>query len=290
MPGVGRDGLPDQTHRTRRAACPAATLVALGLAPTPAGKPGHSRHDVIGGDMLDGDRGPFAHPALFYRGDQEYLAGLVPFVEDGRRQGDPVAVAVPGKRLALLAAEVDTAGLKMIDMSEAGRNPGRIIPGVLRKFADAHPGRHVRIIGEPLWPGRSAAEYPACAQHEALINLAFAGRDVTIVCPYDVEGLDDRALADAQATHPLLRNADRHWTSPHYSPEQVVADYNLALSAPPGAPSCVVRTAADLAAARRFVGEHGRRLGLAAERAEDLMLIANELATNSLAHAFSSCR
>jgi len=240
--------------------------------------------------MLDGDRGPFAHPALFYRGDQEYLAGLVPFVEDGRRQGDPVAVAVPGKRLALLAAEVDTAGLKMIDMSEAGRNPGRIIPGVLRKFADAHPGRHVRIIGEPLWPGRSAAEYPACAQHEALINLAFAGRDVTIVCPYDVEGLDDRALADAQATHPLLRNADRHWTSPHYSPEQVVADYNLALPAPPCAPSCVVRTATDLAAARRFVGEHGRRLGLAAERAEDLMLIANELATNSLAHAFSSCR
>ena len=43
---------------------------------------------------------------------------------------------------------------------------------------DAHPDKHVRVIGEPIWPGRSDLEYPACVQHEALINRAFAVRDV----------------------------------------------------------------------------------------------------------------
>lgn len=48
------------------------------------------------------NRSAFVHPALFYRGDDEYLAGTVPFVRAGREAGEPVAVAVPPARLALL--------------------------------------------------------------------------------------------------------------------------------------------------------------------------------------------
>ena len=64
-------------------------------------------------------------------------------------------------------------------MAEAGRNPGRILPAVLHAFADDHPRARVRIVGEPVWAGRTPVEYPACAQHEALINGSLAGRDVT---------------------------------------------------------------------------------------------------------------
>jgi hypothetical protein len=39
---------------------------------------------------------PFTHPALFYRGADEYLAGTIPFVRTGLAAGEPVAVAVPG--------------------------------------------------------------------------------------------------------------------------------------------------------------------------------------------------
>lgn len=42
----------------------------------------------------------FAHPALLYHTQQEYLDRLVPFVSDGLAVGDPVLVAVPGPKSA----------------------------------------------------------------------------------------------------------------------------------------------------------------------------------------------
>ncbi len=58
-------------------------------------------------------------------------------------------------------------------MAELGRNPARIIPEV-QAFTDKHPGQRVRFVGEPIWPGRSAAEICEATRHEALLNLAFA--------------------------------------------------------------------------------------------------------------------
>ena len=115
---------------------------------------------------------PFSHPALFYRSDQEYVAATTAFVREGLAAGEPVAVAVPGPHLAMIESELgpDARGVHLLDMNVAGRNPGRIIPNVLRDFADRHPDGHVRIIGEPIWPGRTETEYPACAQHEALFG------------------------------------------------------------------------------------------------------------------------
>jgi len=174
----------------------------------------------------------FVHPALFYRDTKEYLAGTVPFLLDGLAKGEPVAVAVPAGNLELLRAELGdrVADVHCLDMEQAGRNPGRIIPRVLRAFADSHSGAdRVRIIGEPVWPGRSDAEYPACVQHEALINLAFAGRDVTILCPYDAGRLDDAVLADAHATHPVVVDGGRERASTSYAPDRVVAAAHSAL-------------------------------------------------------------
>jgi anti-sigma regulatory factor (Ser/Thr protein kinase) len=232
--------------------------------------------------------GAFAHPALFYRGTEEYLAGTVPFVRDGLAAGEPVAVAVPPPNLDLLRAELaEYAGqVSFLDMAVVGRNPGRIIPGVLRAFADAHPDGRVRIIGEPIWPGRTAVEYPACVQHEALINMAFAGRSVTILCPYDVARLDDVSLTDAVATHPLLVDATGGRDSDRYAPERVVAAYNEPLT-PPETAFQLSFDAAQLAVVRRVSAEFARRAGLPARRIDDLEVIVNELATNSVVHGGS---
>ncbi|MCP3802361.1 sensor histidine kinase [Allokutzneria sp. A3M-2-11 16] len=234
------------------------------------------------------DNGNFVHPALFYRSDQEYLDCLVPFVTDGLAVGEPVAVAVPGPRLDVLREGLGAAAerITLLDMTREGRNPGRIIPRVLRRFADAHRDRHVRIIGEPIWAARSDTEYPACAQHEALINMAFAGRDVTIVCPYDMSTLSAEALDDAVETHPLIWDSERRYDSDRYAPEAVIARYNRPL-ADTGPDDAVLRvgTPADLPAARRFGSDRARVLGLAEERVADLELIVTELVANSLRHA-----
>ncbi|MGK5636727.1 anti-sigma factor RsbA family regulatory protein [Streptomyces sp. URMC 126] len=231
--------------------------------------------------------GPFVHPALFYRDGGEYVAALTAFVREGLADGDPVAIAVPRVRLELLrdALGADGAGIRFVDMEEAGRNPGRIIPRVLRAFADAHPDRHVRIVGEPVWAGRSAAEYPACVQHEALINHAFAGRRVTIVCPYDTSRLDPRAVADAYATHPVIIDGDRNGPSGSYAPDHIIAAYNQPLPPPPDGGVLSFRFDDELLPdARRVVVERAMALGLPEERRDDLALAVAELTTNSVVH------
>ncbi|WP_218951885.1 sensor histidine kinase [Amycolatopsis anabasis] len=226
----------------------------------------------------------FEHPALFYRDQDEYLAGTVPFVRSALRAGEPVAVAVPSENLAAITAALgeEASAVRLIDMTRAGRNPGRIIPGVLRAFADAHDGP-VRIIGEPIWPGRSVVEYPACAQHEALINHAFAGRAATILCPYDAKALDGEILADAAATHPVLVDATGRRPSPAFAPDAVVATYNEPL-APPESSAVFPFTVTELQAARHFLTDRAGRLGLTGDRLDDLALAVAELCANSVVH------
>ncbi|MFI8170711.1 anti-sigma factor RsbA family regulatory protein [Streptomyces sp. NPDC085931] len=231
---------------------------------------------------------PFVHPAFFYRDAQDYLDVTVPFVRDGLAAGEPVAVAVPGKNLALVrdALGDDAGAVRLLDMEEAGRNPGRIIPGVLRAFADAQPaGRRVRIIGEPIWAGRSDTEYPACAQHEALINAAFQGSAATILCPYDTRALPEQVLADAHATHPVVipegsRTAE---DSAAYAPGDVVDRYNEPLDPVPHALAFAFDTE-SLSHARHVAVGEASRLGLTGVKRDDLALAMAELTTNSVVH------
>ncbi|WNI14513.1 anti-sigma factor RsbA family regulatory protein [Actinacidiphila sp. ITFR-21] len=232
----------------------------------------------------------FAHPALFYRGDAEYLAGTTAFVRAGLAVGEPVAAAVPPDRLALLRAALgaDAAGVRFTDMAAAGRNPGRIIPGVLRAFCDAQPpGRRIRIVGEPVWPGRTDLEYPACVQHEALTNAAFHGCPVTILCPYDAERLTARALADARATHPAVIEGGRERTSAGYAPERAAASYNTPLAVPPYADRLTFDRE-GLRGAREFAVRVAGGLGLRGTRLDDVALAVSELTTNSVLHGGGS--
>ncbi|MFD5451756.1 anti-sigma factor RsbA family regulatory protein [Streptomyces sp. NPDC127100] len=227
----------------------------------------------------------FAHPALFYRSEREYTDCSVSFVRQGLEAGEPVAVAVPAPNLELIRAGLGTEARDVVflDMTEAGRNPGRIIPGVLRAFADEHAGARVRIIGEPVWAGRSAAEYPACAQHEALINAAFTGRPATILCPYDESRLHADVLADARRTHPTVIADGREAASGSYDWPAVVARYDEPLTAPPDAASFAFG-AEELPDARRFAVARARSLGLPERRLPDLELAVAELTTNSVVH------
>ncbi|MFE6174463.1 anti-sigma factor RsbA family regulatory protein [Streptomyces sp. NPDC056464] len=233
---------------------------------------------------------PFVHPALFYRDEQEYVDGTVPFIREGLKVGEPVAVAVPGPNLTVLKESLgpDAASVRFLDMTEVGRNPGRIIPTVLRAFADAHPTTRVRIIGEPIWPGRSSLEYPACAQHEALINPAFQGREVTILCPYDADRLDERVLTDAYATHPVVVSGGRRQPSPSYAPGQVVDRYNQRLAPAPASAESRVFGIDGLSAVRHAAVEHATRLGLSGVRLDDFTLAVAELTTNSVVHGGGS--
>ena len=222
------------------------------------------------------------HEALFYGDPAEYVRGVGEFVGTGLRSGEPVMVAVPGPRLELLRDELGDK-VELADMAELGRNPARIIPRI-RAFVDAHPGRRVRFVGEPIWVSRTGPELIEGTRHEALINLAFADAPATILCPYDTAGLGEGVLTDAECTHPVLvAGGERRPSAAYLDPLDV---YDVADRPLPEAPRSAVAlpTGADLAGIRAFVRRQSTDAGLAPERAADLLLAANEVATNTLVH------
>src|SRR5215207_1822839 len=143
----------------------------------------------------------YRHEAFFYRGDDEFVAGLVPFVRDGVTAEQPVMVALPGRHLALVVEALgdEAAGVQLVDMTELGHNPARIIPGWLRflerSCRDVQP---VRGVGEPIWAARRPEELLECQFHEALLNVAVdPDTPLWLRCPYDLGTLDDATLAEA---------------------------------------------------------------------------------------------
>lgn len=236
----------------------------------------------------------FVHSALLYHSQREYLDFVVRFVIEGLAMGEPVLVAVPGDTMALVhdelcAGERAPDGLHLADITAVARNPSRFMT-MAGSFVEEHPGRRVRIVSEVLWPGRTAHERLACVQHEALVNEAFDGQQVTGLCLYDASRLDDDVLADARATHPMLWSCGSLRPSAEYAPDDVLARCNQPLPVNPGAVTYMVRKSADLRLARAFAVDYADWVGLSRDGTEDLQLIATELASNSLMYTDGACR
>jgi anti-sigma regulatory factor (Ser/Thr protein kinase) len=231
----------------------------------------------------------FRHEAFFYAGAEEFLAGTLPFLRAGLEAEDAILVALPSSRLELLKGELrsEAEGIRFVRMEELGRNPARIIPAC-RDFLAANltPERGVRGIGEPVWEGRSAAELDECERHEALLNLAFGGGPAwPLMCPYDSDALGDEVLRSAEHSHPVLsRDGALGESTSYIDPSSNGDPFTGHLPAPTVAPGEFLFTIEELAAVRRFVAQQAGREGLSASRIGDLVLAANELATNSLRH------
>ncbi|MHA6792525.1 anti-sigma factor RsbA family regulatory protein [Pseudonocardia bannensis] len=244
---------------------------------------------VVSGATTAPGSGPLQHYAFFYRDDEGYRDSVVDFVRGGLESDEPVLVAVPGPNLELVRAGLgqDARRIRLADMGLAGRNPGRIIGGVLSAFVDEHRGRRVRIVGEPIWAGRTDEEYPACAEHEALINVALGAAPAAILCPYDAARLEPAVLTDATRTHPVLAEGTQQWPSPAYTdPGAVAASFDRPLSEPPDdADMLVVDPRTGPRAARRLVYGVAERAGMAPARITDLLRAVQELAVNTIAHA-----
>ncbi|MGC1209734.1 MAG: sensor histidine kinase [Micromonospora sp.] len=241
--------------------------------------------------MTGDDRSPFPpeglrHDALLYDHDREYLDGVRDFVAAGRAAGEPVLVAVPTDRLPLVRPILDAFdGVEFADMAVIGRNPAAIIPATLRDFIDRFSGRRLRIVGESLWPGRRAAAYRHCVEHEAMINFALADRPLTVRCLFDRSRLPGTALADIGRTHPWLISRGAARASGGYQRPRAVLD-RLArpLPAPPRDAVTLLVDTGGLAALRAAVATVATSAGVAEERVDDLRIAVTELASNALTH------
>jgi anti-sigma regulatory factor (Ser/Thr protein kinase) len=232
----------------------------------------------------------YRHEAFLWRGEDEFLAGTLPFILDGLAAGQPVMVAVIQQRIDLLRAALgaDTAAaVHFIDMAELGRNPARIIPA-WRSFINEQGagGQPVRGIGEPIWSGRRAAEVTECQMHEALLNLAVEPHvPLWLLCPYDVGALASDVVTEAHRSHPVLVDVDDYRGSTLYGGSHHVETLFGSDLPAVGAPAW--RRAFsfdDLVAVREDVIDAALGAGVPTERTADLALALHEVATNSVKH------
>jgi anti-sigma regulatory factor (Ser/Thr protein kinase) len=222
------------------------------------------------------------HVAWFYRTPAEYQVAVEEFVRAGQARDEPVLMAVPYVQLASGFALPPGPNVTITDMAEIGRNPARIIP-VLRAFCDRNPGKRVRYLGEPAWPSRSPAELQETARYEALVNLAFAAAEISILCPYNSARLPQSVIDDARATHPAELRSGAESASPSY---REPADYLAKLDKPLLAPAAAeaLEYSRDLRPVRALVAAAGHRAGLDPSRCTDLVIAASEVAANTLRH------
>lgn len=227
---------------------------------------------------------PLSHLALFYETDDEYAVRLSEFVCAGVDAGESVLVSVPERRHRLLRDALDGRGesVAIVDMCELGRNPSRIIPAI-EAFLEAG-SKKAWFVGEPIWPGRTDDELVEGVRHEALLNLAFAGRELTILCPYDAAGLPDAVLGDAARTHPFRLDRGGVAGCPGYAdPLAVWSAADRPLAAPDG--PTIALPLDDLASFRRELRGFALPLLVGSVRVDDLAVAACEAATNALQHA-----
>ncbi len=248
----------------------------------------------IGGVKMDGAGGAerverFHHEALFYSGEDRFLEGTLPFINAAVAAEEPVLVAVGGDKIDMLreALGPDRERVRFTDMRLLGHNPARIIPAWQQFLADSAPAnRSVRAIGEPIWPGRNRAEVSECQRHESLLTLAFGeGPPWRLLCPYDLDGLDEQVIEAARRGHPFLAEHGRSRASAAYPQGATACGPFAGTLEPPGvATQKLAFTESGLGSLRRLLGEWASGFALGYERTEHLVLAVTELASNSVRH------
>jgi anti-sigma regulatory factor (Ser/Thr protein kinase) len=230
----------------------------------------------------------YRHEAMFYVGDDDFVASTLPFLEGAVGAAEPTLVVVSAAKIAALrdALGADADWINFADMAEVGRNPARIIPlwdGFIRERGAS--GRRLRGLGEPVWSTRSPAEIAECQRHEALLNTAFTDPAMWLMCPYDVETLSPDVLMEARRNHPYVCQAGVTLRSASFpGAQELVEQFFDPLPDPPHDARKVRFTARNLAETRIVLTQSAGHAGLEVDRTNDMVTAVNEVTTNSLQH------
>jgi anti-sigma regulatory factor (Ser/Thr protein kinase) len=230
------------------------------------------------------DQSAFQHQALIYVGADEYLAGTMPFVREALAAGEPILIAVGEAQRELIAGELgpDASRALVVDLQRLGSNPALAIP-LWRDFVADHDGRPVRGIGEPACAGHRGAALEECHRHECLLNHAFHGSALSLLCSYDAELLSDEALERVARSHELISRQGRTQQSARRF--EAASDCLAGeLSPPHTRPEALAFGLTDLGEVRQRVAAAAERAGLDPRGSADLVTAASELAANSVAH------
>ena len=225
------------------------------------------------------------HRAMLYTGDQEFRDTAVPFLRQGLEAGEAVLAVVPGAALSGLRRAVGSDAVAFRDAAHWYSQPTRTI-AAYSAFIEDHPGVRIRVLAEPGWDCRTAAEISEWTRYESIVNQAFADTDAVVLCLYGRDNTDPRILDAAVCTHPeLVGDSGPRANDAYLDPPTVYAEVDRQPLAPVplDAPAMAVDDI-DLCALRAFVGGHAEHHGISSARLHDLLVATTEVATNAIRH------
>jgi transcriptional regulator with XRE-family HTH domain len=160
------------------------------------------------------------HRVLTYGSDEEFLDGTFPFIAEGIERSDCLLAVTTPAQIGLLRDALGDRSehIEFADSAKWYSSPNAALNGY-RAFVKERSevgATWIRIVGEPVWAGRSDAEITAWTRYESMLNLSCASSPATIVCPYDTRSLPVEVVEDARRTHPTVAHGNEATVSPVY--------------------------------------------------------------------------
>jgi transcriptional regulator with XRE-family HTH domain len=161
------------------------------------------------------------HSVFPYRTDDHFRTSIAPFLAEGIERSEALLAVTTAANVELLREHLgkDARKIEFIDANAFYSTPIAALDAY-RAFSDTKLKRGVpwiRIVGEPVWAGRSDAEVRLWTRYESLLNLALSGYPLTVVCPYDERSVAPKIVRDAHLTHPHRLGDSGSSTSPDYT-------------------------------------------------------------------------
>jgi transcriptional regulator with XRE-family HTH domain len=158
--------------------------------------------------LVDGSQSPPAmldHSAFPYRTEDQFRTTMGSFLAEGVERSEAVLAVTTPANIELLREDLgnDARDVSFIDATGFYSTPIAALDAY-RSFCDAKlegGAAWVRVVGEPVWVGRSDAEVRAWTRYESLFNLVFAATPMTVVCPYDERSVAPEIVEQAHHTH-----------------------------------------------------------------------------------------
>jgi transcriptional regulator with XRE-family HTH domain len=146
------------------------------------------------------------HSVFPYCTEDQFRTTMGSFLADGFERSEATLAVTTGPNIELLREHLgrDARSVEFLDATGFYSTPIAALEAYRALFEAAleRGAPWVRVVGEPVWAGRSDAEVDVWTRYESLFNLVFSASPVTVVCPYDERSVGAEIVRHAYRTHP----------------------------------------------------------------------------------------
>lgn len=230
------------------------------------------------------------HAAAFHRSTADLVDQVLPMIVDGMRTGTPVALSVNSATETALHEHIGgSAGLILLGRPDSpdGGSGQTVAARRARELRElvATTGSPVTVVNEHT-SRLDGVDGTFWTELDAAFNIALAELPVTMTCFYPELPLHQEVLAGARRNHPLLLLGGQLTHNPHHlAPREVLAEQPAPAPVLLGPPDLRLPFGAwQLHDVRNAVEDALLAANCPRERAEDVVLAVNEVATNAVEH------